>query len=251
MKQFLNHKNLPWLTLIAGGIGLMLRIWLLNSGDDRGFLPHGHISAILLYILTALFVAALVVATRPLVQADKYRFNFPASRLGGIGAWVAAFAFGMTSIVDLLSSADVISTFAALFGILSAAALIFAGHCRWKGLHPSALFHIAVCAYLMLRLICMYRQWSSDPQLLDYCFQLLALVCLMLAAYHRATFDANFGIRHSYVLFNLGAVYFCCLSLAGPDNVLFFLGAGVWMITDLCNLTPMPKEFMEKKHDPA
>lgn len=247
MKQILNHKNLPWLTLIAGGFGLALRVWQMSTKNAEGFFARGHISSILLYIFSALVVAGLIVATRPLRQADKYRFNFPASTVGGVGALVAAFAFGLTSAMELIDGGDFLTVLACLFGILSAVALVFIAHCRWKGLHPSTLFHTAICAWLMLRLICMYRHWSSDPQLLDYCFQLLALVCMMLSSYHRATFDANFGRRHSYVLFNQAGVYFCCLALAGPENVLFFLGGAVWMITDLCNLTPLPREFWETK----
>lgn len=252
MKQLLNHKNLPALTVIAGAVGLLLRTWQLNAVTDKGFIIRGHISGILLYVLSAAVIAALVCATRPLLQANKYTFNFPASVAGGIGALVAAFAFGLTAVIEFSLATDVLTTLSAFFGILAAISLVFVSHCRWKGLHPSTLFHVAICGYMMLRLICMYRLWSSDPQLEDYCFQLLAIVCLMLSAYHRATFDANFGRRHSYVFFNLSGVYFCCLSLAGPDSILFFLGGGAWLITDLCNLTPMPKEFQGiKEHDPS
>lgn len=245
MKQFLNPKNLPFATLIAGSVGLLLRIWLLTTENEKGFVNRGHFSAIMLYLLTAAFIAVLIIATRPLQQANKYHFNFPASVAGAIGALAAAVAAGLTSIIELTASGDLLNTLAALLGILATVALVFVAHCRWKGLHPSTLFHVAVCAWLMLRLICMYRQWSSDPQLLDYCFQLLAIVCMMLASYHRATFDANFGRRDHYALFSLASVYFCFLSLAGPDSVVFFLGTGIWLITDLCDLTPMPKEYRE------
>lgn len=245
MKQYLTQKNLPWLTLIAGGIGLLLRVWLLSSENEKGFLPWNHISAILLYLLTAAFAALLVICTRPLVQGGKYQFNFPASALGGTSALAASLAFLITAISQLQEASDRLASLSGIFGILAAGAMLFVARCRWKGLHPSSLFHTAICVWLMLCLICMYREWSSDPQLLDYCFQLLALACMMLSAYHRAAFDANFGVRHSYVLFNLAGVYFCCLSLAGPDNIIFFMGCAFWLINDLCNLTPMPKECRE------
>ena len=241
MKQILNPKHLPWITLNAGGLGLIMRFWLYTTADDKGFVTRWHISAILMYLVMAVYLVLLIAATRSLTQGSKYRFNFPASPVGGIGALAAAVAFGITSGMDLFTAEDLFSRLTAIFGLLSMLALVFVGHARWKGRHPSTLFHVVICAWLVMRLFYMYRLWSSDPQLQDFCFQILALVCMMLAVYHRATFDANFGKRHSYVFFSLAAVFFCCLSLAGPENILFYLGAGCWLITDLCNLTPMPK----------
>ena len=238
MKKLLDPKNLPWLTLIAGAVGLLLRLWHYSTAAKTGFLTRWHISAILLYLLTAAFLVVLIAGTRSLTQANKYQFNFPASTVGGLAA---AAALVITAIGDLMAG-QTIATVVGVLGIITAVCLALMANARWKGLHPSPLFHILCCLYLTLRLFYMYRSWSSDPQLQDFCFQILALVCLMLSAYHRATFDANFGKRHSYVFFSLAAVFFCCLSLGGPDHILFYLGCGFWQITDLCNLTPMPQQ---------
>ena len=246
MKQLTKPQSLPWLTLIVGAAGLVLRFWLYTTADGLGFVARWHISAILLYVLTAAILVLLFIGTRALTQANKYPFNFPASAFGGIGTLAAAAAIAVTSILELFTVEDIVSGLTVALGFFSAVALIFLAHARWKGLHPSTLFHIVICGYLMLRLFHMYRSWSSDPQLQDFCFQCLAMVCAMLATYHRATFDANFGQRHSYVFFSLAAVYFCFLSLTGPDHILFFLGVGLWRISDLCNLTPMPKGLREK-----
>lgn len=244
IKEYLNHKNLPWLTLIAGAVGMLLRLWQLGTVNDRGFIVRWHISGILLFLLTAAFLAVLIIAVRPLVQAGKYDFNFPASLSGGIGTLIGALGFAITSILALVSKGD---TATAICGLIAAAALVFVAKCRWQGLHPSALFHIAVCVYLVVRLLSLYRQWSADPQLADYGYPLLAMVTLMLATYQRATFDANFGQRRLFTLFNLAAVYFCCLSIAGPDDIWFYMGAACWLVTDQCSLTPMPAQFLEKE----
>lgn len=241
MKQLIHHKNLPWLTLVTGGIGLALRLWLQSTANDKGFFIRGHISGTLLILLTVLFLVVLLISTRDLKQAGKYRFNFPASIPGGIAAYIAAAGFAIVNVTDLIHAEDMLATVAAALGIISAAALVFVGMCRLKGRHPSMLFHAVICAHLTLRLICQYRVWSSDPQLMDYCFQLLALACAMLASYHRATFNANFGSRRSYAFFNLAAVYFCCVSLAVPEGLTAYLATGLWLFTDQCNLTPMPR----------
>ena len=245
-KKYLTHKNLPFITLGAGLLGFVLRLWQLNTRTDAGFILRGHISGILLAILTAIFLVAVALASRPLVQANKYDFNFPASVYGAAGCIAGAACFALTSILAFINKE---STVVAIVGLVAAGALVFAGKCRLEGQHPSALFHIVICVYLVLRLLALYRMWSADPQLADYCYPLLAMVFLMLTAYHRATFNANFGQRRSYTLFNLAAVYFCFLSVAGPKDIFFYLGAGCWLVTDQCNLTPMPHRFMERKNE--
>lgn len=247
MKKYLKHENLPWLTLAVGGIGLLLRLWLISTEDAKGFIIGGHFSGILLILLTLAFLAVLYLATRSLTQGGKYQFNFPASLTGGIGAGLAALGCGIASLVELTTAADTLAVFCSLLGLVAAAALAFVGHSRWKGLHPSMLAHTAICVWLMLRLICLYRSWSSDPQLEDYCFELLAIVCAMLSCYHRATFDANFGQRPPHIFFSLAGVYCCCVSLANPGTALLYLSLGVWLFTDLCRLTPMPRRFRRRR----
>lgn len=240
MERFSIQKNLPLLTLLLGGFGLAMRLWLNTTANDKGFITRGHISLTLLLVVTVIALVLLFAVTRSLRQASKYKFNFPPSLVGGVGAVLAAIGFGVTSVMELLVGGHTLNVVTAWIGVLAMAALLFVAHSRWKGLHPSMLFHSVICAYLMLRLICMYRQWSSNPQMTDYCFELLALVCAMLSAYHRATFDANFGRRSSYTFFSLAGVYFCCLSLGGANGPVLFFALGAWLFTDQCNLTPMP-----------
>lgn len=246
MKKLLKPTNLPCIILAAGAIGLLLRIWLLGTGtDERGFLVSGHPAEVLLWVLSAAVIALLLYCTRRLLEAPKYQFNFPQSLAAAIGCMLGALGIAITSLSEMLLHADTLTVIAAILGLLSAGALVFMGHCRYKGLRSNVLCHATVSLYLMIRLISQYRHWSSDPQLQDYCFQLLATVCLMLAAYHRATFDANIGKRRPHAIFHLAAVYFCCLSLAGSDNIAFYLGTGAWMMTDLCSLIPLPEQKWE------
>ena len=243
MKNIFSPKNLPLATLAAGIIGLLLRFWLLNSGtDEKGFLMPGHIADILVWALTAIVVITVLLCTRRLQQAAKYQFNFPKSAIGTIGCVLGAVGIAITSVAELASYDDTLALICAVMGLVGAVSLGYLGYCRQRGEHPNILCHTFVCLFLMVRLINQYRHWSSDPQLQDYCFQLLATVCLMLAAYHRATFDANIGKRRPHAIYHLCAVYFCCLSLTDTGSMAFYLGTGIWMLTDLCSLTPMPTE---------
>lgn len=245
MKNYQTTKLLPWVTLCGGILGLALRLILNATENDKGFVTRWHWSTIALVALTALFLAGIYVLTRPMRQANKFEFNFPASLFGGIGAALAAVGFGFTSITELLAARDLLTTVSAALGIVAALALLVVAYTRWQGKRPSMILHSLICAYLMVRLICMYRQWSSDPQLTDYAFELLALVCAMLAAYHRATFDANLGRRASFAFFSLAAVYFCFLGLGGENQPLLYGAVGLWLFADRCDLTPLPREFWE------
>ncbi len=239
MKNIIKHENLPFFTLICGGFGLALRLWHRSTANDLGFLQRGHLSIVLLVALSAVFLAVLLLMTRDLKQGGKYRFNFPASQIGGFGAIAAAIGFALSALPDLFAFGDLLKMICALLGIFAAGALLFVGDCRRRNRRPNMLFHVLICVYLMLRLICMYRNWSADPQLTDYCFQLFAIICAMLAAYQRAAFDIGMGKRMPHAFFSLAGVYFCCISLAGPQDILVNLAMGIWLITDLCNLRPM------------
>lgn len=240
MKRFVNPINLPLWTLLTGGVGLLLRVWLMTSGvDQKGFFVTGHLAGILLFLLVIGAIVALFLLTRDLVEAGKYEFNFPASDIGSYGAYIAAAGIGISSFVDIFLASDTLSMLAALFGMIAALLLVLTGSARRRGTVPSMLIHIGICVYLVLRLVCYYRHWNADPQILDYCFQLVATACLMLATYQRATFDAREGKRRPYAFWSLATIFFSCISLIGWSNILFFLSVIVWQITDLCSLIPL------------
>lgn len=240
MKKNIFSTNLPLWVLLTGGIGLLLRVWLMTSGvDQRGFITTGHIAAIALFVLVVGFLIALFFLTRGLIEATKYTFNFPASDLGGFGMYVAAAGIFVCSFIEIFTAADGLEAASALFGMVAALLLVLTGYHRRRGTAPSLLIHIGLCVFLMLRLICYYRHWSADPQILDYCFQLIATACLMLSTYQRAAFNADDGNRRSYAFFSLSSVFFSCLSLVGWSNIIFFLSVIVWQVTDICNLIPL------------
>lgn len=246
MNRFLKPAILPWLTLIAGGLGLALRIWLYATGtDETGLLVAGHPAELLIWLLSAAVMVLLFWGTAPLVAAPKYPFNFPPSIFGAVGCGLAAVCIATTSVAEILSDPDTLALITAAVGLLAAACLTTLALLRFQGKQPSVVFHAIVCVYFMLRMVSLYRHWSSDPQLQDYCFQLLTTVFLMLSAYYRTTFDANMGLRRPHVLCHLAAVYFGFLCLATRTDAFFYLATGFWMFTDLCSLAPLPRSTQE------
>lgn len=81
---------------------------------------------------------------------------------------------------------------------------------------PAGLFMITALLFAM-ELICEFRFWSQDPQFLDYCFDLLALICVMCATFHFGGFCFEQGRRKMSVFFCLCGVFFSAAALAGSD----------------------------------
>lgn len=241
MNKLLNIKNLPWIILAAGLAGALLRFFLLAVGtDEKGLLIRGHGAEAALWLLTAAVAVSLGVMTPRLREAPKYRFNFPAGLIPAVGCALAAVGTLLAGIRELAAAFDPMCALNGVLGILSAASMGFLADCRRKGRHPSPLFSMLICLYLMVNLICLYRRWSGAPQIQDYCFSLLASVGLMLSCYHDAAFAAGSGSRAMHTVFHLATVYFCLVSLPGCDDPVFYLTVGIWMFTGLCDLTPMP-----------
>ena len=244
MKRFLKMKYLPLAVLGSGVITYLLRtlLWA-DAIVGNGLLPVGTFPDIVSWIMVAITVCGLFLATRLLRGTRKYQQNFAPSMYAGIAMVLTAASFCVTSLVEFAAGTDTVNTASSVLGILATFALIALAYGRYKGLRPNMLLHSILCVYLMLYLVSHYRLWSSSPQLQSYAFELLAIVFVMLACYQRAAFDAGKGNRQAYTFFTLLALYFCIATLPGCDNPVFFLGAAVWMYFTPCNLTlPVAKE---------
>ena len=240
MKRLL--KDIPILVLLTGAAGVMLRLWLNSTRDAGGFVVRGHISGFLLLLFSLAVLGGLYWICRYFRGANKYSFNFPASPVSAAGMAVGALGIAVTAAQEIMAAPELLGLLTGALGVLAAAALALAAWKRWKGVPVSVFIHGGICIYLMLRLFSMYRNWSADPRLEEYLCELLALASGMVAVYHRAAFGLDMGNRRWYVFFNLVTAYFCCVSLVGGMPV-FYVAMGVWMLTDLCDLTPMPREF--------
>ena len=237
MKFDLKYNQLPLFTLLCGGIGVLLRLWLYSTGlDSDGLLIAAHPAGILALILSALTAGLLLWFLRRVHTHGKYTHQFPVSILGAVGSFAGAIGLLLTAMVELVRHEAALSIIIGILGIAAAAALVFAGLCRLKALRPSFLFHTVVCLFFVLRLVSQYQTWSADPQLHDYCFQLLATVSAMLFAYHRAALDLKCGDRRPLVTIGLLGVFFCCLSLVATDAPLFYGTMAAWMVTNLGEL---------------
>ena len=234
MKSFFKPQLLPWITLGLGGIGLALRIWLQSAVDEKGLLPQDHIAQILLFVLTAVLLVVLFLCARPLSPVGKYSRLFPASLFRALGC--AAGAAGiLIAAIGQFSSSNVLGIATFVLGLPAAACLGYIALCRYKAIQPSYLFYAVITLFLMIYTVCRCRNWGSEPQLLEYFFQLLTSVFLMLTAYYQTVLTSQKGSRRWFVFCSQGAAFCCCVSLAGPDKI-FYLLMSAWLCLDLCTL---------------
>ena len=221
---------------------MLLFISALGS-EDSGLLPLGTLPDLVSWLLIAVTMGLLFIGARPIEGGVKYSRKFRKALFATIAMGVAAVSFCITSLLELLSASDTVGYISALFGFLAAASLGYLAWGRLKDKQPNMIFHGIVCLYLMLHLVSHYRLWSSCPQLQSYAFELLAIVFVMLACYHRAAADAGQGVCRAHTFFSLASVYFCISALPGCDNAIFFLGCALWMFFTPCRLPePSRKE---------
>lgn len=238
MKFNINPKQLKFLILGAGGIGLALRIVLYAYGmDGRGLLRENYWASVALWCLTAAVFAALLIFGRKITGPEKYADAQPVSFQSAIGCFALMAGLILTSIREFSEFSTNLHLIIWVLGLICAVAMGCVGICRLTGKKPYFLLHAALCIYFALRMVSQYRQWSSDPCLQDYCFYLTAYVTLMLTAYHQAAFDAEMGKHRLLWFFSLAGVYLCCLSLKGSRDTLLLLGCAAWAFTNLTTLT--------------
>lgn len=241
MKISVKPATLKYLVLGAGALGLLLRFLLYATGtDDQGLLVRGHFSSYLMWILNTVVLVGLFLLSRSITGPELYRDCFPTSTPAGIGCILAAVGVLITTIAEA-SATDTTQLLCTVLGFAAVLILLFLGFCRLCGFEPNFLFPAVLCVYFAIRMVSQYRNWSADPQLQDYCYHLCACVGLMLTAYHHAAFGAGMGSHRQLWFFSLATVYLCCLTLAGPENQLFYLTTGIWLFTNLTSLAAKPR----------
>lgn len=240
MKTSVNSHILPLFTLGAGGLGFALRLWLFATGvDEKGLLVGGHPATILTFLLSAAMMAVLLLYTAKTPKLS-YTDAFPGCRWAASGNWIAAMGIVLSSAAELANIGDAMTVVCFIVGLAAAGSLVYLGICRLQQKRPCMFFHSAVTVYMVLHLICQYRNWSPEPQLQEYCFALFASVLLMLAVYHRTALASGDGSCRWFFFCNQAALFFCCLSLQGESR-LFYLTMGAWMALDTVTV-PLPQE---------
>lgn len=246
----------PILALGGGCAAFALRLaqWRTGFEPDTGLpvpgCPFGIAAAVL---AAAVFAACLLLVRRLPEQAEDaplFPAGFSTADAGLLTLAVAGvFLIAAAGLADLaagmgvqglpgmalLSAADRRERL--LLGALTLAAGAFlfpaVSACRRGGREKPRAFNGAVLlapvVCLVVRLVLVYRQDSTNPVLAAFWVEVLALVLTILALYRLSAFAYGAGRTRRFVLYAVPAVTLCLASLAdgGLSAVLFNGGAAL------------------------
>lgn len=239
MKHPFHSHILPYFTMGAGGLGLALRLWLFSATDEKGLLPTGHPADTALYILTALTMGILYLATRK--PAPR-----PVSKKSARWASVWAYAAGglglvLTALLMLPGSTASLALVAIIASLMGGLAMFYMAFLKYSRKKLPYQLHALLTVVLMLDTVAQCQVWGAVPQLQEYFFPLLASIFLILSAYHKTRLAARQGAPKLLAFFSQSALFFCCLSLNATQWPLY-LGMLFWAAVQLYPCTRVKKE---------
>jgi peptidoglycan/LPS O-acetylase OafA/YrhL len=222
----LKIKRLTEITMGAGLLGHCLRLLLYRIGfDEKNILSSSHplqIACLALTLLTAVYLAFSL--RRPGNTPAKNPPRFLLVRLGMLAAAVLSVLHGLELTRKPGDLLDTARTALAFGGAVSMALCALPGTNR--KLRAAGLGIITV--FYALDMLCRYTDWSGNPQLPDYVFQVFACALLALTSYHHLAFDVEMGKRRTLLFCSLMGLFLCLLCAAGPDTRPFYLGGACW-----------------------
>lgn len=242
MKHPFRSNLLPVFPAATGILGLLLRIWLFSAIDENGLLPAKHAADSGLFILTAITLGVVFLATRNLEDCRipkgfLHLSGILGCALGGAGLfWVGfdAFSHGSARFSHISAIICVIGGLV----LLSMAVLLFLR----KRIPFGFSAVLTVC--LMVNTVVQCQVWGTCPQLQEYFFPLMASIFLVLSAYQATCLAADRPNGNLLAFFSQGAVFFCCVCLRDAQWPLY-LGMLFWAAAQL-----YPCVYEKRRHKP-
>ena len=219
----MKHTIYPWLMLGLGVAAALLRRGLLLAADGRGLVPSGHP---VYPVLLGLTLLAAFLAWLPARGKGNLAYN------GGKAAAPGQLCFALGIALTVLSptASSYLTLLWKVLGLCAGASLLAAALGLWMGKRNGFLSYGPSCLFLILHMILRYRPWSGNPQWIEYLFELLGVVCLLLFAYQRAAATLGEGNRRILLLSGLLGIYCCVAAVPGGYGPILSLGGGLWLL---------------------
>lgn len=242
----MKHKHLYLSVLTLGTVlGAAARFWALSAAIDSQGLPVTEHPATAAFIAVSVLFTLLsgVLAVKSPGRGVEHTvliFSEKSARLSLAGA----FFILIGSILSLFRSGGTAPLILFLLGAASSACLILVSQLRKKGNQtpPPELMPVV---YLLIKLILSFKDWSTDPIILDYCDMLFAMIFTLLAFYGSAGFVFDRGQPRRTLFYASAGILFCAMAAVSSfmtgsiGSAVEYLGYLLWMIPLLlCLLTP-------------
>lgn len=241
MKKTIRQTASALVVLAAALLGFALRCWQLGPGlDITGRLKAGHPSGTVLGIFCAVVVVALAFLSRRLEAKEVYMEAFSSGASVMAVSAAAAVLLVFCAALSLMTERTGLQLFTGALGLLSGLCIAVTAAQRFRGVVPPLAMHIVPCVYLAVRLIFIFKRWSVDPVVQDYCYNLFASIATMCAVYHLGGFCLNQGQRRLSVFWCLAGVVFSAVALPGPGtaqrlfygSMLLWCAANAWQLLE-------------------
>jgi len=222
----------PFFSLLAGAAGFYLRLmerWDVFVYDGRFWIPERNATVtILLIILTSVFL--LLIAMFAISAARKHKAPRGFENAFGTDPISYPFMFTVIGLVWLsgtlmhffnLRSTDSLQTIDIYFTVLSALSAIsvaFFAIEMYQDARRKSTFALSVVPtiFACFWLILIYQANASNPSLLDYCYQSLAIITTALAFYYTSGFLYGKPAPGFSIFTYYASIFFCFVTMA--DN---------------------------------
>lgn len=149
-------------------------------------------------------------------------------------------------------------------GVAASALLVISDGLHMWGKKSHLLLYLIPTLFLAGKLIIDFKQWSCDPNVIDFCFKLLASVTGLLACFNLSGFPIGLGKRRATMFFCLLAFIFCSMTVSdyllgvscSTRELIFFAALGVWCLMQALQLlfpagdaTPESEVLPEETHE--
>ena len=233
MKKFCSHPLFYCLFASLGLAGMGCQWWLLGSANEKGMLPSWHPATVITMVLVAL---AAVLA---LVSTPHIRVPAVPSKLQIFGLCAAAAFFAVEAVVLLLDGVWL----AGALAVAASAGSVYVLSCRLSKKEEHywvyGLFALCFVFYLISR----YTTWSCEPEMPRFAYQLLGLICMMLAFYQMAAVHAKTGRFLSYHFWRSMALMLSFTAIPSASNPWLFVAAALWLL--LSPVSPPRRKHQE------
>jgi hypothetical protein len=226
---------LPIFAAIAGLAGALLRRYeLLNAFEtDSGLAISGHPATIAMLVLsgavlllTLLFLPKNQKIPESLNFAQAFSVEDKGTRFLIVVAALLLLACAVCGAYQYLEGSEtrVSRLVLFVFAALSALSVLFTGLRAGQGSgEQSSILLLFPAFFACLWLVLVYQNHAADPVLLDYVFELLAVVCVVLSLYSIAGFGFGRGRVRATSFYCLMGVYFSMVTLADSHTLPFLL----------------------------
>ena len=248
MEQKLGRVPAFVILLASSAAAFFLRLNQLAAGmDETGRMVAGAGKGFFTWFCVAM-AAVFAVYSFFLHPRKKYHATAAEDNLTFCLTLAAAAAMVVGRVATVFAMEQITDVLLATGGVVTAICWVVVGLDRVRDRKvPAALFMAPALIYAV-ELICEFRFWSRDPQILDYCFELLALISVMCATFHLGGFCFDKGKRRMSVFFAFCGVFFSAASMAdgGFGDIMVHAAAILWL---LANLIPLLRPARKRSRE--